>query len=165
MKKVSFKIFLITKAFKKQGVIVLFFAIFIAIFCLPNFSSWAYYKVTTCHYYDNLQHIVRTKFKTETKSIETYVTAYSSTPEQTDSSPCISASGYNLCKHNRENVVACNFLPFGTKIIIPELDPDRVYTVVDRMNSRYDNRIDIWKRSKSDARSFGLRLLTVEIIE
>src|SRR3989338_6284806 len=43
-------------------------------------------------------------------------TAYSSTPDQTDATPCVSANGYDLCLHNRENIVATNMLPFGTKI-------------------------------------------------
>src|SRR3990167_1248447 len=44
--------------------------------------------------------------------VERYVTitAYSSTPEETDSTPFITASG----THVRDGVVAANFLPLGT---------------------------------------------------
>ena len=96
-------------------------------------------------------------------------TSYNSLPDQTDDTPCIAARGYNLCEANMENVIAANFLPMGAKISIPELYGDQIFTVVDRMNSRYpkvcsdtDCRIDLWKRDYSDARLFGKK--TVEII-
>lgn len=92
-------------------------------------------------------------------------TAYSSTVGQTDSTPCITANGYNLCEHNQENVIAANFLPFGTKVIFPELDPEKVYTVQDRMNKRYWYRVDFWKINYNDARDFGLKKLKIEIYE
>lgn len=63
-----------------------------------------------------------------------------------------------------ENVVACNFLPFGSKIKFPDIDPDKVYTVVDRMHERFNSRIDIWKKSSAEARKFGKRYMTVEIL-
>src|SRR3989339_658118 len=56
------------------------------------------------------------------------ITAYSSTVDQCDSTPCITANGYNLCENNKENVIATNFLPFGTKIRIPKQFGDRVFT-------------------------------------
>ncbi|PIR86624.1 MAG: hypothetical protein COU11_04800 [Candidatus Harrisonbacteria bacterium CG10_big_fil_rev_8_21_14_0_10_49_15] len=96
-------------------------------------------------------------------------TAYNSLKGQTDDSPCIAARGYNLCEANMENVIAANFLPMGTKIIVPELHGDQVFTVVDRMNSRYSKycsdtecRLDFWMREYSDARKFGKQ--TVDII-
>jgi len=96
-------------------------------------------------------------------------TSYNSHPGQTDDTPCIAARGYDLCEANMENVIAANFLPMGAKISIPELYGDQIFTVVDRMNSRYprvcsdtDCRIDLWKRDYSDARNFGKQ--TVEIV-
>lgn len=91
------------------------------------------------------------------------VTAYNSLPEQTDDTPCITANGFDLCKHNIENVIATNMLPFGTKVKFPEYDADRVFTVQDRMNARYYQRADIWMREKSDARAFGIKYLTMEV--
>jgi 3D (Asp-Asp-Asp) domain-containing protein len=92
------------------------------------------------------------------------VTAYSSDPAQTDSTPCIAARGFDLCAHGEEDVVAANFLPIGAKIRIPDLYGLRVFTVVDRMNPRYDRRVDIWMREKADARAFGLKRATVEVL-
>ena len=64
------------------------------------------------------------------------VTAYSSTVDQTDSTPCITANGFDLCAHDQEDVIAANFLPFGTKVRMPELFGDQIFTVQDRMNAR-----------------------------
>ena len=140
------------------------FAIILAIFCLPNISSFAYFQLEPNNFLDQIQRFVKINTAKESKFIKAYVTAFSSTVAQTDDTPCITASGYDLCKHDMENVVACNFLPFGSKIKFPELDPDKVYTVVDRMHERYNNRLDIWKRSTIEAKQFGKKFLTVEIL-
>jgi len=163
--KLNFKVYQLKKTFENKGFLVIVFAIFIAIFCLPKFSSWAYYKINTNNYYNHLQYTIRNTFKPKIETMHIYVTAYNSTIGQTDSTPCITASGYDLCKHNVENVVACNFLPFGTKVRFPELDPDQIYTVVDRMHERYNSRMDIWKKSKQEAKEFGMQYLKVEIFK
>src|SRR3989344_299704 len=46
------------------------------------------------------------------KILKVWLTAYSSTPEQTDETPFITASG----SYVRNGVVAANFLPMGAKI-------------------------------------------------
>ncbi|PIR74507.1 MAG: hypothetical protein COU35_01945 [Candidatus Magasanikbacteria bacterium CG10_big_fil_rev_8_21_14_0_10_47_10] len=92
-------------------------------------------------------------------------TAYSSTPDQTDATPCITADGFDLCEHGQETVIAANFLSFGTRVRFPELG-NNVYTVHDRMNSRYGNgRVDIWLKTRDDARIFGAKTLTMEILD
>lgn len=93
------------------------------------------------------------------------ITSYSSTVDQTDSTPCITANGFNLCKHNQEDVIAANFLPFGTKVRIPEYFGDRIFTVQDRMNARYYYRADIWMRDRSDALKWGLKYTKIEVVE
>ena len=163
MKLSSLKIYLLKSSLKRKGVYFLIIAIFVAIFCLPKISSLAYTEITANPYFNKIQMIVSSHFKPETKNIHIYVTAYSSSPDETDDTPCIAASGYDLCKHDRENVVACNFLPFGTKVRFPELDADRTYTVVDRMHERFNSRMDIWMKSKEAAKNFGKKYLTVEI--
>ena len=97
------------------------------------------------------------------KPKKTYVvaaTGYSSTPEQTDSTPFITASG----THVRDGVIAANFLPIGTIIKIPELFGDKTFIVEDRMNSRYWLNIDIWFSEKNLAKEFGLKVVKVEIV-
>jgi 3D (Asp-Asp-Asp) domain-containing protein len=97
--------------------------------------------------------------------LRTYVvemTAYNSEVGQCDDSPFITANG----THVRDGIVATNFLKFNTKIRIPELYGDKVFTVTDRMNKRYTTRVDIWMEKKSDALKFGLkRNVKIEIIE
>jgi len=98
---------------------------------------------------------------------ERYVmaTAYSSTVGQTDSTPCITANGFNVCQNDRENVIAANFLPFGTKVKIPDLFGDRVFVVQDRMNRRYYYRIDFWMTDRSRAINFGKRYVKIQVVD
>ncbi|HCC23436.1 TPA: hypothetical protein DF272_04665 [Candidatus Falkowbacteria bacterium] len=98
---------------------------------------------------------------------EMYVTstAYSSDVAQTDSTPCITADGFNVCENGAENVVAANFLPFGTKIKIPELFGDRIFIVHDRMNARYYYRVDIWMTSRDRAIQYGNRYIKIQVVE
>lgn len=89
-----------------------------------------------------------------------HMTAYNSLPNQTDSTPWITASG-SRC---REGVIAANFLPIGTKVMIEGFG-DQVFTVEDRMNKRYYKRIDIWFREYDDAIKFGVRKLKYYVLE
>lgn len=93
------------------------------------------------------------------------ITAYSSEMAQCDSSPCITASGFNLCEHGIEDSIAANFLPFGTKIRIPEIFGDKVFIVRDRMHSRFQGRLDIWMAERQKAKEFGVKVAKVEILE
>jgi len=103
-------------------------------------------------------------YKVVRTSIHT-MTAYNSEAAQTDSTPCITANGFDVCKHGIEDTVAANFLPMGTKIRIPDLFGDRVFTVRDRMNKRYSDRVDIWMIHKTDALKFGARKAKIEVLE
>lgn len=95
------------------------------------------------------------------------VTGYSSTYRQTDEDPYISASNKNV----RWGIVATNFpdrehaLSFGTQVRIPELFPDQIFVVEDRMNQRFHDRLDIWFPSESQASEFGIhRNVAVEVL-
>ncbi len=94
------------------------------------------------------------------KIYKTTITGYSSTPEETDDTPFITASG----ALTRPGVVAANFLPFGTKVRIPALFGDRVFTVEDRMHARNSDKVDIWFSSKEEALNFGRRSASVEVL-
>lgn len=91
------------------------------------------------------------------------LTAYTSDPAQTDDTPCITASGLDVCERGIENIVASNFLPLGTRVRIPELYGDRVFYVEDRMNERYYYKMDVWMMELADAKSFGVHYATVEV--
>lgn len=96
------------------------------------------------------------------RKINMLITAYSSTTEETDDTPFITASG----KFVRDGIVANNYLPFGTKIRLPELYGDKIFEVEDRMNCKKSKyHIDIWFPSHSEAESFGVTRTYVEIIE
>ncbi len=80
-------------------------------------------------------------------------TAYSSSPDETDGTPFITASGSGV----RDGVIANNCLSFGTEIMIPELFEDKIFVVEDRKNSRYGCQwFDIWHSSKFEAKRFGI---------
>jgi 3D (Asp-Asp-Asp) domain-containing protein len=98
----------------------------------------------------------------ETLRIFAIVTAYSSTPWETDEDPHITASG----KIVRDGIVANNFLPFGTKIKIPEIFGDKIFVVEDRMNPERSNyQFDIWFEDYFEALKFGAKKTYVEILE
>jgi 3D (Asp-Asp-Asp) domain-containing protein len=92
------------------------------------------------------------------------MTAYNSEKAQTDDSPCTTATGFNVCKHGKEDTIAANFLKFGTKVKIPALYGDKVFIVRDRMNKRYSNKVDIWMTSRTKALQFGIKYAKIEIV-
>lgn len=88
------------------------------------------------------------------------VTGYSSTPEETDDTPFITASGSDV----RHGVVAANWLPFGTKVKIPELFGDQVFVVEDRMHNRHTDKLDVWFPAKAEAIRFGSQRARIEVL-
>jgi 3D (Asp-Asp-Asp) domain-containing protein len=92
------------------------------------------------------------------------MTAYNSEAVQCDASPCITANGFNVCEHGVEDTIAANFLPFGAKVRIPDLFGEKVFIVRDRMNSRYDTRIDVWMLERQDAIQFGVKYAKIEVL-
>ncbi len=92
------------------------------------------------------------------------VSGYNPVPEQTDASPCITASGKNICE-SEVDVIAANWLKFGTKVRIPDYFGDRIFTVEDRMNKRYPHNTDVLFYDKGEARALGRRTLLIQILE
>lgn len=96
------------------------------------------------------------------RTINVLITAYSSTEDQTDDTPFITASG----KYVKDGIIANNMLPFGTKVKIPSLYGDKVFTVQDRMNRKKGNyHIDIWMPSRDLALNFGVKTAQLEILK
>lgn len=87
-------------------------------------------------------------------------TAYSSTPDQTDSSPFIMASG----KQVYDGAIAANFLPMGTKVMLPETHGEKIFVVEDRTHRRFSKRIDIWMETREEALQFGIKKVAVKIL-
>lgn len=86
------------------------------------------------------------------------VTAYSSTVDQCDSTPFITASG----THVHDGTIAANFLKFGTKVKFPSLYGDKIFIVEDRMKSNY--KVDIWFPTRQEAINFGAKRVEMEIL-
>lgn len=91
------------------------------------------------------------------------MTAYSSSPDETDDTPLIGANN----KPVGWGTVATNILPFGTRVRFPKVfGRNEIFIVGDRMNARYngESRFDVWHPSKSQAKTFGLVITEVEIL-
>jgi len=96
------------------------------------------------------------------KKMPVVITAYSSSVWQTDSTPFITASNTEV----RDGIIANNYLPFGTKIRIPEIYGDKIFVVEDRMHrSKSKYQIDIWFSSYAEAKEFGSQRSYIEILE
>lgn len=94
------------------------------------------------------------------KVVKILATGYSSSVDETDDTPFITASG----SHVRDGIIAANFLPFGSKVKLPEIFGDKVFTVEDRLSARYNDRIDIWFPNKAEAVEFGSKIIEMEIL-
>ncbi len=100
------------------------------------------------------------RIKSDPRTFAVTATGYSSSVDQTDSTPFITASNTFV----RDGVIAANFLPIGTRIRIPALYGDKQFIVEDRMNSRYWYNIDLWFASRDAARTFGVKKIVIEIV-
>jgi 3D (Asp-Asp-Asp) domain-containing protein len=90
------------------------------------------------------------------------VSAYTSSVDQTDSTPFITASG----SYVRDGIAAANFLPFGTKFKLPKLFGNKVFVVEDRMNSRYNGttHVDVFMEDADAADQFGVQYAQLEVL-
>ena len=97
------------------------------------------------------------KVETETEIFE--ISAYNTVKWQTDDSPCISASGKNIC--GRDDVIACPArFKFGTRMQIK----NKIYVCEDRMKN--DGDIDIsFDKDIAGAKNWGWKQLTVRILK
>lgn len=70
--------------------------------------------------------------------VRAYVTGYNTVPGQTDDTPCIAASGANIC--GRTDAIACpRRISLGTYLAIRGV----FYVCEDRLAKKYDSRFDI----------------------
>jgi hypothetical protein len=83
----------------------------------------------------------KAKSKKTVRTFKVSVSAYSSSVDETDSTPFITAANTYV----RDGIVASNLInpetgrryAFGTAIKIPHLFGDKIFIIEDRMNSRY----------------------------
>lgn len=102
------------------------------------------------------------------KTVIHEVTAYNSFEEQTDSSPCIAAYGDNICelydfyKSKNISIFATNKYPKNTLLYVEHIGKA---IVLDKMNSRYKNRLDFYvKYDYERALKFGKQNLRVLVL-
>ncbi len=96
------------------------------------------------------------------EKITVSMSAYTSRVEETDSTPCISADGTNICKYDG-CIVASNDYPFDT---ILDVEGFGKCVVKDRMSSRYTGtgNMDIYFRYDLEgALQFGRQNLKIKI--
>ncbi len=91
------------------------------------------------------------------------ITAYSPSINETDDTPCIGARNTNVCElHSQGEIIfASNAFPLGTTICVQGFGCGKV---LDRMNKRYTDRIDVFMPTKSEAKEFGKKELEVVVL-
>ncbi|MBI5071529.1 3D domain-containing protein [Candidatus Falkowbacteria bacterium] len=156
----------------KQKPNIVHFAVILAIFAdlmfpkataadslVPSFTAMAGEPAMEAALEADPAYLPRASDRKPQRVIYVTVTAYSSTPDQTDNSPFVTANGTWV----HDGTLAANFLRFGTKVRLPDFSGDKVYVVEDRMNQRYSYRADIWMETREAAKQFGVKTLKMEI--
>lgn len=133
--------------------LVLFLTVFLAFLLVPFFSLKAPVFVHVAQSISREPEIVEV--------IKVWITAYSSSIDETDDTPLITASNTGV----RDGIVAANFLPFGTLIKIPSVFGDKVFVVEDRMHWRKNWVVDVWMPSKQKALNFGAYLTDIQVVQ
>jgi len=95
------------------------------------------------------------------KIYEVSVSAYSSSVDETDSTPNVTASG----TRTHDGVMAANFLPIGTRVQLPDLYGDKIFIVEDRMHRRFSDSVDVWMPSKAAAMHFGRKTSRIVVLD
>ena len=136
----------------KNGLLVVLFFLFL--FCEPTIPT------VLKKYFFYREKIEAENTYRPTQTILVTVTAYSSTPDQTNDSPFIMASG----KRVYDGAIAANFLPTGTQVMLPEIYGEKVFTVEDRMHRRFSDRVDVWMETREEALQFGIKRVAMKIL-
>ena len=92
------------------------------------------------------------------RKMQVKATAYTSAPNEGG------AYAYNG-ERLRDGHIAADLrvLPIGTKVYIPSLN--KIYTVVDTGSAIKNNKIDIWMSSKSQCNQWGVKNITIYVLE
>lgn len=101
------------------------------------------------------------EFKKSDKTVWVVATAYSSTVDQCDANPFITASGTKV--HN--GTLAANFLKFGTRVKFPALYGEKIFIVEDRMRAPARGKVDLWFPTRNDAITFGVKRIQMVILD
>ena len=163
----NLEFFQINKTLTDRAYLIVLLIIFVFQFSFPRYSGMAIQ--TARETLNGLETAILNSLpqapERQFRTIYVTATAYTSTVGQTDSTPCVTANQFDLCQHNEENIIACNFLTFGTKVVFPDIDPNKVYLVQDRMHYRFPYRVDFWMKDTQQAKSFGVQTLKMKIYD
>jgi len=94
---------------------------------------------------------------TDLESVHAVVTAYTSSEDETDSTPFENAAG---TVPGRGSVACPMRFAFGTRVLIRGHE----YICDDRMHPKFGDRFDVWMQTKAEAFEFGKQHVTVAII-
>ena len=147
------------KKLKKFGVFLIKAMIFTLAISFVMYMALKLVPVSTVTVDNPLYSKVEAKeIEPEFKVVVAQVTAYTSSVDETDSTPFETASG----ARTRDGILACPpKYEFGTVIEIK----GKNYVCEDRMNRRYHNqeRFDIWVETKDVAYEWGLQEVEVKV--
>lgn len=105
--------------------LIIFFTALLVLLSLFDWNTMTYIKPAEAKMLDYIE-------------VSAYVTGYNTVEIQTDSTPCIGASGKNIC--DRRDTIACpRAIELGTVVEIDSM----FYVCEDRLSLKYDHRWDI----------------------
>ena len=90
-------------------------------------------------------------------------TSYNPVPEQTDDTPCITASGMNICVGVDKMICASNEFEFGDILVLGNTGIE--CEVQDRTNEKYSYRVDLLMYDLQEAKNWGRKILLIKIIK
>ena len=97
------------------------------------------------------------------RALTVTATAYTSSPGETDDTPNIAAWGDTLAPGMKAIAVSRDLLALGlvqgAEVTIEGLDGR--YVVLDKMNKRWTDKIDILMADRADAREWGKQTVTI----
>ncbi len=100
----------------------------------------------------------------KTRSLEVTASAYTSTADETDSTPSLAAWGDTLKPGMRAIAVSRDLIAMGLThgVMVSIKGLDGKYSVLDKMNKRWKKKIDIYMGlDKTAAKEWGKRIVTI----
>ena len=150
------------RSFKKKAFFRAYFLVLIMLYIwpwvFPNHIAYAYSVDTGTLNKEAIETVLK-DIPPPDMIMTVTATGYSSTFDQTDDTPFITANGTRV----RWGIVATNLFPFNSRVRIKSEFGDEIFIVTDRMHPRFSNRIDIWFPTREEALAFGKQRILVEV--
>lgn len=143
---------IVSVGFAEKVVITSFLLIYVLPWVFPQYTVEA-------AFIEELGSLPETEMREPDEVRWVTVTAYSSTADQTDSTPFNTATG----EHVYWGGVATNSLAINSQVRFIGYHDEVLFRVNDRMNRRFSDRIDIWFPTRAEAIAWGKRRVEVQI--